>query len=228
MIDVIKVIFMVGLGVAAGLTTVYFFNRIPAKWLCDYDEAPGEEMWGERISNRPWTPVFVLVFAAAGVKLLEQGILYGIPSIIALWLLLQIAIGDKKYGIIPDQFIVALGVTGIGFVPMQTTWLSPLLGALIGGGSLFFIGLIGKLVTKMDAMGFGDVKLFAVLGLIFGLKGTVIVLFLTFISSGLVFAVLLLAGRVKREEEKAFGPFICASAALYLLFEQYLTPYGIL
>lgn len=222
---VIKILFMVGVGILAGVSTVYTFNRVPAKWLCDYHEEPGTEMWGERIRNRPWTPVFVLVFAAAGVKLLEQGILYAVPGIIALWLLLQIAMADKMYKIIPDQFTVTLAVTAIGFIPYQQSSLSPLYGALIGGGSLLLIGVIGKLITKKEAMGFGDIKLFAAIGLICGQKGTIIVLLLCIFSSGLVFCILLLAGRVKLEEEKALGPFICISTTLYLLFQQYLTPY---
>ena len=34
----------VGLGVLLGNSAVWFFNRIPGKWLTDYDEEPSEEL----------------------------------------------------------------------------------------------------------------------------------------------------------------------------------------
>ena len=80
------------------------------------------------------------------------------------------------------------------------------------------IGIIGKLILKKEAMGFGDVKLMCAVGLISGIKGTLVILVLTIISSGLIFGIGLLLRLVKRDEEQPLGPFISASAALYLLF----------
>ncbi|NLP30271.1 MAG: prepilin peptidase [Clostridiales bacterium] len=215
---IISTIFSIAIGLFAGLTVIYIFNRIPAKWLCDYDEEPDKGMWGERIKKKPWQIVFALVFVAISVKLMYQGYQYQIAGLIAIWLLLQIGIADKKYMIIPDQFVIALAVTALGFIYYHPTFLSPLYGALIGGGSLLLIGIIGKLILKKEAMGFGDVKLMCAVGLISGIKGTLVILVLTIISSGLIFGIGLLLRLVKRDEEQPLGPFISASAALYLLF----------
>ena len=32
----------IGAGVILGNGAVYFFNRMPGKWLCDYDEEPSQ------------------------------------------------------------------------------------------------------------------------------------------------------------------------------------------
>ena len=206
------------MGILAGISTVYAFNRIPAKWLCDYDQEPDSGMWSERIRKRPWAAVFILVFAAASIKLLEKGILYAVPGLAALWLLLLIGMADSKYRIIPDQLIIALLATAFGFVPYHNSYLSLPAGALVGGGSILLIGFLGKRIFKKETMGFGDVKLFTAIGLMLGLKGVVTVLLLTFFSSALVFSVGLLSRKLKAEDEQPLGPYIAASASLYILF----------
>jgi leader peptidase (prepilin peptidase) / N-methyltransferase len=218
----IKIAVSITAGILAGCSVVYTFNRIPAKWLCDYNQKPDREMWGERIKNRPWTVVFILVFTASSLKLLEQGFLFAVPGIITLWLLLQIGIADRKYMIIPDQFIIALAVTAFGFIPYHASYQFQLIGALAGGGSMLLMGIIGKLVFRKEAMGFGDVKLFTVIGLLFGLKGVVIILIFTVFSSAFVFGIGLLTGKLKAGDAQPLGPFIAASASIYILFQSEL------
>lgn len=218
----IRIIFSVAAGAFAGFSAVYSFNRIPAKWLCDYHQKPDPGMWGERIKPRPWTIVFILVFSASALKLTEQGFLYAIPGVVTLWLLLEIGMADRKYSIIPDQFVIALAVAAFGFIPFHPSYQSQLLGALVGGGSLLLIGILGMLLYKKEAMGFGDVKLFAAIGLLFGVKGAVIILLFTVFSSAFVFGIGLMSGKLKAGEQQPLGPFIAASAAVYIQFRPEL------
>ena len=153
-------------------------------------------MWGVRINKNPWNGVFSLAFICAALKLMEQGPLYQIAGMLAFWLLLQIGIADKKYMIIPDQFVIALAVTALGFIPFQASYLSPLYGALIGGGSFLFIGILGQSILKKEAMGFGDVKLLTAIGLLAGTKGVIIILFLTIFASGAILGFRFLMGRI--------------------------------
>ncbi|MBR0600411.1 prepilin peptidase [Sinanaerobacter chloroacetimidivorans] len=220
---ILEIILCVTAGIVAGLSAIYVFNRIPAKWLCDYNEEPEKGMWGERIKKRPWNAVFTLVFAAASVKMLDQGFLYVIAGLLALWLLLQIGMADKLYLIIPDQFIIALAVTALGFIPFQPDFLAPLYGALLGGGCLLLMGIVGKILFKKEAMGFGDVKLLAAIGLISGIRGTVFILLITIFLSGFVFGILLILKKIKPTDSQPLGPFIAAAAAFYLIFLRELT-----
>lgn len=226
MIILLQITGSIAAGVLAGFSAVYAFNRIPAKWLCDYDQTPDREMWGVRIKTRPWTVVLMLVFTAASLKLLAQGVLFAIPGIITLWLLLLIGIADRKYKIIPDQFVIALAVTAFGFIPFHETFRSQLAGALIGGGSILLMGVVGTLLFRKEAMGFGDVKLSAAIGLMTGMEGVIPILIFTIFSSAFIFGIGLISGRIKIGEEQPLGPFIAASASLYLLFRLEL-PVGV-
>jgi prepilin signal peptidase PulO-like enzyme (type II secretory pathway) len=213
----IMIVFAFIEGITAGFSSIFVFNRIPAKWLCDYGVVPGKEMWGERISKKPWIWLLPLIFFAAAILLIRQGPTYQVAALLALWILLQIGMADQKYMIIPDQFVIALAVTALGFLPTQSEFLPLVLGALIGGGSFLLAGLIGKLVFRKEAVGFGDVKLLAALGLVTGTTGIIAILILTVFSSAIVFGCLLIAGLLRKEEERPLGPFIAASAAVVLL-----------
>jgi prepilin signal peptidase PulO-like enzyme (type II secretory pathway) len=223
------IVVSIALGFAAGCGAVFVFNKMPAKWLCDYDEQPSERHLAPRIGKYPWVPLFSLVFAAAAFKTLLVSWTYGAAALPALWALLLIGLSDGKYRIIPDQFVILLAVTGIGFaaIGQDGSWryafLSPLFGLLLGGGVFFLIALIGRMIAKKEIMGFGDVKLTAVCGLIAGLLGAVAILILTALSCAAVLSFRLARGSIRATDEAALGPFIAGAAAVYLLFPQEIT-----
>jgi prepilin signal peptidase PulO-like enzyme (type II secretory pathway) len=213
-------------GLLAGYGAVYVFNKMPAKWLCDYDEVPDNRHLPPRISKYPWAVLFSLVFATAAFKTLLISWAYGAAALPALWALLLVALSDGKYRIIPDQFVMLLAVTGIGFAaigrenPGRYAFLSPLLGLLLGGGVFFLIAFLGARIAKKDVMGFGDVKLTAVCGLIAGLAGIVAIMVMTALSSAVFFSLRLVRGSIRATDEAALGPFIAGATAVYLLFSR--------
>jgi len=209
-------------GLAAGKSTIYVFNRIPAKWLCEYGEKPSREMWGERVRRKPWEALLMMVFAAVCVYLMAYGPRYFLAGVLSLWILLQIAMADKKYMIIPDQYVVALAVCGIGFLPFHPLFPDVLLGAILGGGSFFLVGLAGKLFFKKDTVGFGDVKLLFSVGILAGIRGMAIILIFTVFLSALVLGIGLLRHRFTKDAEQPLGPFIAFSTAMYILFFEQL------
>ncbi|MDR2088324.1 MAG: A24 family peptidase [Clostridiales Family XIII bacterium] len=215
-------------GVLAGYGAVFVFNKMPAKWLCDYGEVPDDRHLPPRIGKYPWAPLFSLVFATAACKVLLVSWAYGAAALPALWSLLLIALSDGKYRIIPDQFVILLAVTGIGFAAIgretarSYAFLSPLFGLLLGGGVFFLIALLGRLLAKKEIMGFGDVKLTAVCGLVTGLSGIVAILILTALSSAAVLSFRLARGSIRTTDEAPLGPFIAGAAAVYLLFPREL------
>ncbi len=217
-----RAIISIGVGILAGWGSVAFFNKIPAKWLCDYDEEPDERVWGLRIKKYPWSPVFAILFIWILFFMWYRNPLYQLVAVISLWFLLLIFLADLKFMIIPDQFTMAIAITAIGYIPFQTDLLSPLLGAAIGGGSFLFIGFTGKLIFKKEAMGFGDVKLFAAIGLMAGMKGVIIIIFLTIMSAGIVMGIGLLIGKLQRGDHQPLAPFITASAGAFILFRPWL------
>ena len=91
------------------------------------------------------------------------------------------------------------------------------LGAAAGGGILLVIVLVSK-----GGMGWGDVKLSTVIGLFLGWQSTLVALYISFISGGVVSLLLLFTGKKGRKDPVPFGPFLSGSAALALLFGQRL------
>ncbi|MCL1808925.1 MAG: A24 family peptidase [Clostridiales bacterium] len=208
-------------GVLAGSSAVVVFNRMPAGWLCDYGEEPEGELKQKdvpRIKSYPWKMAFSMLFVLSAVKMAAFDLQYAAAAIVSMWALLIIAIADQKYMIIPDQFVVLLAITAFSYVPYHASFLSPLWGALIGGGCMLVIGVIGKLLFKKEALGFGDVKLFAAVGLITGPFGVSVILMASSFLSCFVFGISLLRKKVKRTDVLALGPYIAFSAAVYLVF----------
>ncbi len=198
----------------------YIINKIPAAWLCDYNETPSEELLsGKRVNYKSAGIILSFVSAACLVFCrlqFNKGFdIYFIVLSLIIMLALMIAVCDIKYTIIPDQFTAAVGVLGIiisvydlvrGFGILHTAWWSPLAGAAIGAGTMMFIDFIGMIVYKKDGMGFGDVKLFAAIGIMTGFPGTLYTFALSLVIASLCFAVIIIVfhikGRGSDEDEK--------------------------
>jgi len=87
--------------------------------------------------------------------------------------------------------------------------------ALAGGGSIWLVGVLGKLVFRKDAMGFGDVKYMAMVGAVMGWRG-VLLSFVLACLAGSIFGI----GKfiaVRRMGYVPFGPFL-SLGALAMLF----------
>ncbi len=100
-------------------------------------------------------------------------------------------------------------------------WLASLQASIIGifvaGGMIFLCGVIGKLVLRKDAMGFGDVKLMGVIGGFIGWKLAVATFFLAPFF-GLLFGIPRLIS--KRGKVIPYGPFLSLAAFICLLFQD--------
>ncbi|MBU4342927.1 MAG: prepilin peptidase [Candidatus Omnitrophica bacterium] len=119
---------------------------------------------------------------------------------------------DLEFQIIPDRISIGGLIAGILlsiFLPglhNALTWkdgvVNSLLGALVGGGLIYSMGVFGKAVFRKESMGGGDVKLMAMLGAFLGWKMAIFIFFL--------------------------APFFGTPAALYLKFVRKIDiiPYG--
>ncbi len=208
-------------GILAGNGAVYFFNKMPAAWLCDYGEKPSEELldpYTQRVKSYPWKFIFTMLFTVINIKLVIDDWQFAVAALCAAWLLLEMAIADQKYRIVPDQLILLLAVSAFGFIPFHGSWRECLFGGLTGFGVMAVCALIGKLAYRRDTLGGGDIKLFFALGLILGVGGILIVFAMTALLSSGHFVLLLARKKLKRTDTVPMVPYIAASAGIYLVF----------
>ena len=141
-------------------------------------------------------------------------------------ILLGIAMTDARKYIIPDEFSWGGLVLGLGFsLAAGLPGLgAALLGAGVGFGILWLVGVVGTWAFKEDAMGGGDIKMMAMVGAFLGWQGVLLTIFLGALTGSLVFLPLLLMGQKKLVP---FGIFLAIGAAIsYELGPAILGWYG--
>jgi len=132
---------------------------------------------------------------------------------------------DLKIQEIPDE--ITLPGLGIGLI-LSTIYPAlmsqsghllglaySLLGALAGGGLIYGLGVIGKIIFKRDAMGGGDVKLMAMLGAFMGWR----LITLVFFIAPFFGAVIGIISKIKNKEDLIpYGPHLSLAAIIALLW----------
>ncbi len=146
-------------------------------------------------------------------------------------LLIVASFVDLKLCIIPNE----ITYTGLVLAPIASIlctefhdlnstnqWIAslsmPMIGIFVSGGMVFLCGVIGKLVLRKDAMGFGDVKLMGVIGGFLGWKLAVATFFLAPFF-GLLFGIPRLIS--KKGKMIPYGPFLSLAAFICLLFKDF-------
>lgn len=208
------------LGILLGNGAVFFFNKMPGKWLTDYGEEPSSELLNpthQRVKSTPWKYVFTGFFLCLGIYLGVGDPYYAVPSLFMMWLLIEMSIADILYMIVPDQLILLLVICAFGYIPYHPDIKYMALGLIAGFGVEFVIYLISKLVYKKPMIGGADIKLFSVLGLIFGLWGILEVFVLTtFISAG-HFIYLMIRKKATLKDQRPIVPYIAISSLVLLI-----------
>ena len=156
-------------------------------------------------SNAIWIPAF------AGMTYLAF-LFYIAGSMIFIF------IYDLKHYIIPDKVLFpAIGIAFFYrlFEKLSISNFAPYFwGALIASG--FF--LIIFLVTRGRGMGFGDVKLAVLMGLLLGVQNVIVALFFAFML-GAIIGIILLAGKKKGlKSEVPFAPFLITGTFIALFY----------
>ena len=117
-----------------------------------------------------------------------------------------------------------LGLLVVGWAGIVAVWLmggarwQALLTALVGmalaGGLIWAVRVIAGYALQVEAMGFGDVTLMAMIGAYVGWQSSLIVFFLSPFAALLVaLAQLLLSGR----KDIAYGPYLCLSTLIVIV-----------
>ena len=188
--------------------------------------------------------IFILVYWQIGPDALLPVLLIFVSAIIALIFI------DAEHMILPNVitfplFIFAVLVraiyplvfggayfSDIGQWPLTrfldwTTWAlslaGALLGAVVGGGSLWLVGEAWKRLRGVDAMGLGDVKMMAAIGALLGWRLTLLSIFLGAFSGALIGGVLVMRQKDKDlQMQIPFGIFLGIGTIVSMLFGERL------
>ena len=133
----------------------------------------------------------------------------------------EISVGGMLAGLLFSLFIPALhGYTtgaGAGLWPYIKSFGQALLGVLIGGGSIYAMGLLGDFIFKKESMGGGDVKLLAMIGAFLGWK----LALLTFFIAPFFGAVYGIVEKIRTKDSAiAYGPFLVLGALISLFYGE--------
>ncbi len=141
-------------------------------------------------------------------RTLQGGILFS--------LLIAIALIDARHYLIPDA--LSLGGLGAGLalslLPGDPTPLVAAIGAALGFGVLFAVGVLGEWAFRKPAMGGGDMKMMAMVGAFLGPAGAMLTIFLGAVAGTVIFGPISL----KTKKDVPFGVFLALGAAITFLF----------
>ena len=143
-------------------------------------------------------------------------------------LFISVFVIDYRKQIIPNRLSLTIFEIGLIFafisgISSFNVFIDKIFGMLAGGGIFLLITWVGGLIAGKEAMGFGDVKLMAGLGLIFGLIDIIMIAVLSFLIGAILSVILLIARRKKGSEYIPFGPFIILAT-----FAVMVVPYDIM
>ncbi len=162
-----------------------------------------------------------LLFLAA---FLSYGLSYDLLFILPIIsLLIVIAEIDYYHKVIYDWSWIALTVIVAGYllylglikreVPYEN-----FLGASIGFISFLLIRVIGKLVSKQEVLGMGDVILMGISGLLLNYKVWLFSLLVGSLLGSIIEISLLIAKKRERGETVAFGPYLVSGMLVGILY----------
>ena len=197
-------------------TAIRWYDNIPViSWLllrgrCRFCQAPFSFRY----------PLVELITAVLSLLLFMK---YGLsPSYGVMFLfcaaLIVITFIDFDHQIIPDELSlpgIVLGFLSSFFLP-EPGWISSLLGAVAGWGSLALIFYGYLWLTGREGMGGGDAKLLAMMGAFLGLQAIPFIIFASSLVGTVAGLSIMAVQRKDRHLAIPFGPYLALGALLYI------------
>lgn len=192
--------------------------RTPIPWYDNIPVASWLVLRGRcRACGQPISIQYPLVEAATALLWAAAFARHGLQpealrTAVFLSILFGIALTDARFYLIPNQFTV--GGLAVAFaaapLPGGVTTLQAAEGAALGFALLWTVATLGKLAFRKEAMGFGDVKMMAMVGAFVGPAGVLLTIFGGALLGALVFGPISL----RTKKLVPFGIFLAIGAAV--------------
>lgn len=131
----------------------------------------------------------------------------------------EVSVGGMCAGLVFSLFIPELHGINMAKTPFWAAHLQSLglsfVGALVGGMSIYLMGLLGDVIFRKESMGGGDVKLLAMIGAFLGWEAAL----LTFFVAPFFGALYGIVEKIRTKDSAiAYGPFLVVGALISLFY----------
>lgn len=144
-----------------------------------------------------------------------------IAGMVLIAILIALTVSDLQYRLLPNRIIypalLLFTCWRLMFHPLPL-W-AYALGFLAGGGLLYGVSF-AAVKLRRPAMGGGDIKLMALLGLVMGIELVLVTILLSSLLAVLTALLLIAARRLGRRDFIPYGPFISAAAVTAWLYGE--------
>ena len=180
-----------------------------------------------RACSHPIPVRYPIVELLTGLLSLALFLRYGLSPQYFLFLafsasLIIVSFVDLSHKIIPNVISlpgILVGLAATSFFRLNgLSWKDSLIGMLVGGGSLYLIGLLFRWLRGKEGMGLGDVKLLAMIGAWMGYLALPYIVLISSVTGTLIGGGSLLLTRKKFSETIPYGPFLVLGTLVYLFF----------
>jgi Flp pilus assembly protein protease CpaA len=170
---------------------------------------PGSKPW------QVWGPPIAsaLVFAVFGYELGASWLLL-LRSVFGL-VLVQVIVFDFEHRLILDRVIFPSMAVALIASLFNHPWWAGLATGLAAGLLFLLLAVVGALIFKADALGFGDVKFAAFMGLLLGPLPTIQALFYGVFLAGAA-GIGIIIWRRSLKGTIAYGPYLAAGTLIVL------------
>ena len=159
----------------------------------------------------PIMELLTAILFVVSYLVLKENIVELMVMILFVSMMVIITVSDVYYKIVPDVVLIIFGsllliariISPINF------WYDGLLGGLLGFGFMYLIALYGKKRFKKDALGGGDIKLYAIIGLVLGYQLVFLSLFFAAVI-GIIYSLVI----KHKDGYLPFVPFIFAGSII--------------
>jgi leader peptidase (prepilin peptidase)/N-methyltransferase len=170
-----------------------------------------------RSCNAPISIQYPLVEIVTGAVFLGAFLLFDSPVLIQRLVfacaMIVLFVVDLEHRILPDVITLPGIVVGFAFsLFMPPGWVDSLIGIVVGGGTLWLLGEAYFRVRGEEGMGFGDVKMLAMIGAFLGWKLMLLTLILSSFVGSIVGVAMIALNRGDMKYALPFGTFLAIGA----------------
>ena len=156
--------------------------------------------------------LFVAAYFSFGPPVLYQRLVFASAMVVLFFV-------DLEHQRLPNEITVpgiVVGFVWSFFIPPG--WQSSLIGIVVGGGSLWLLGWLWFVIRKEEGMGFGDVKMLAMIGAFLGWKVMLATLLVSTILGSIIGVAMIALQRGNLKTALPFGCFLAIGALVGSVF----------